>query len=264
MSTVEERARERITITSSAQPVVVGADVSWPGVWAGFLVATAVLVILSALGIAIGMSVANLDPSTARDLRTWGVGSGLWGICSALIALFVGGMTSTRTGLTRRPLAVVEGTLVWMLSLAALFFFGVIAGAGTAVPAAAVAVSRADPGLAGALQSANVDQLLARLNDPTTADRLASATGLPRDRVLAGIADARQRVEANRTDPARAAVEARTALDTIANVPPSGATAPPSGEAAIAGWVGFVALIVTLAVTIAGAAAGVRSLPLPR
>ena len=60
--------------------------VSWSGIWAGVLIALGTLLVLSALGLAIGFS------ADARDVDPQKIGTGaiVWSRISLLIALFLG------------------------------------------------------------------------------------------------------------------------------------------------------------------------------
>ena len=136
MITPEERIREReriaIAATAARLPI---EEVSWSGIWAGFMTAMAVAVVLTALGIAVGISVLDVNPAGAHDARSWTIGAGLWTFFTYIIALFGGGAVATRTGgYTVRPSGTVVGTAVWVLSLAAVLLFGVIRLALIATP----------------------------------------------------------------------------------------------------------------------------------
>jgi hypothetical protein len=129
MATPEERLRqrERVAITTTTAGAVPAHDVAWSGVWAGALVAMAVLVVLTSLGVAIGVSVLDVNPASANNGQGWTIGAGLWAFCSFLVAMFVGGMVSTRGDYGfSQPLAAVHGTLVWVLSLVAIAAFGFV------------------------------------------------------------------------------------------------------------------------------------------
>jgi len=279
MVTPEERAheRERIAIAAAGRSVVATGDVSWPSAWSGFMVAMAIMIVVTALGVAIGISILDANPVIAQQGRSWSVGAGLWEFFTFIIALFAGGMVSTRTGLfAARPSVSVQATTVWVLSIAAVLVFGAIRFALVTVPllqlpgtartfGAPPAIAQAAPDLSTALANGDVDRAVARLADPTTADRIAGAIGLPRDQVMASLADIRGRLEANRADPSAAVAAARTGLQNlVASVPNANRLASavpepmPQPAATIAGWVTFFVLVASLAAAIGGAAAGVR------
>ena len=113
----ERRAAERRRITAPAA-VLRGGDgmrVSWAGIFGGVLVALGVLLLLAALGLAVGISAAQPGESEAGAL---GTGAGIWAGVSLLLALFIGGMVSTRIGaIFDRTTGVFEGALVWVVSV---------------------------------------------------------------------------------------------------------------------------------------------------
>ncbi|MBA3659522.1 MAG: hypothetical protein H0W67_07990 [Gemmatimonadales bacterium] len=90
-----------------------GFRLSWGAVFAGLVVATALQVVLTLLGTAIGL--AAWDPGdSARGL---GIGAGIWAIVSILISLFVGGSTTGRlAGILTRKDGALHGVLLWGLS----------------------------------------------------------------------------------------------------------------------------------------------------
>lgn len=122
----ERRAAERRRI---AYPAMLrggdGMRVSWGGIFGGVLVALGVLLLLAALGLAVGISAAQPGESAPGAL---GAGAGIWAAASLLIALFVAGMVSTRIGaIFDRTTGVFEGLLVWVVSLLLIAY---LAGSG--------------------------------------------------------------------------------------------------------------------------------------
>ncbi len=92
-----------------------GLRVSWGGVWGGVLVMMGTLILLSALGVAVGVSA--VDPNTA-DANRLATVAAIWGAVSLLVSLFVGGMVSTRIGMVHdRATGMYEGMLVWVVSV---------------------------------------------------------------------------------------------------------------------------------------------------
>ncbi len=282
MSTPEQRiaeervrAAERVAIPATAVPTapVAGPLVSWSTVWAGTLFALAGLVVLMALGVAVGASVLDLNPLSAHAAQGWTVGTGAWTFGSMLIALFLGGVVSTRLRtFVPRPAFLVSGTLVWMLVLIAMTGMGFARRAAdrmlTASPPASEAtigpnLSHATPALAAAIDAHDVDGIIARLNDPATADRVASEFALPRDQVVIVLREASAATQANRADPARAAEATRGRLDRLATGRsglPVG-TMPTLGRGVLVDWLTFAGLVVTLGAAIGGAAAGSFATP---
>lgn len=90
-----------------------GFRLSWGAIFAGFVTATVIHITLSLLGVAIGLTTWDVgDP--ARDL---GMGVGIWTGISALIALFVGGLTTGRlAGVLTRGDGALHGVVMWGIS----------------------------------------------------------------------------------------------------------------------------------------------------
>jgi hypothetical protein len=89
--------------------------VSWGGIIGGVLSAVGLLLLLAALGVAVGITA--VDPQSTR-LGTVGTGAGIWTGVSMLLALFVGGLVATRLGATfDKTTSFFEGFLVWVVSL---------------------------------------------------------------------------------------------------------------------------------------------------
>ena len=55
-----------------------------------------VLMLLSTLGLAIGISAADIGPGQGSDAKGFGIGAGIWARLSLLIALFLSGMIASR------------------------------------------------------------------------------------------------------------------------------------------------------------------------
>jgi len=111
----ERRTSERRRV---AYPGLFGAEgmrVSWGGIFGGVLVAVGLLLLLAALGVAVGITA--VDPSQAQ-LSSVGTGAAIWAGVSLLLALFVGGLVSTRIGATfDGSTGFFSGFLVWVVSL---------------------------------------------------------------------------------------------------------------------------------------------------
>jgi hypothetical protein len=92
-----------------------GIRVSWGSIIGGVLLAVGALILLTALGAAIGISAA--EPGQT-DAGTAGRAAGIYGAVSLLLALFFGGWASTRIGaIVDRATSFCEGALVWVVSI---------------------------------------------------------------------------------------------------------------------------------------------------
>ena len=177
--------QERILFVPRAE--LRGIRVAWGGVWSGLLVAVGVLLLLSVLGLAIGISAADIGPGEDANAKGLGLGAAIWSGASLLIALFVGGMVATRTGMVHDgATGMIEGVLIWVLSMLALIYMAgsgigmlsssVFGAFGGVTQGAAAAVRNID---VSELTSGDVNQITARLNDPKTVQLVAAATGMP-------------------------------------------------------------------------------------
>jgi len=92
-----------------------GIRVSWGSIVGGVLLAVGLLILLTALGAAIGITAADpaqTDPSSA------GRAAGIYGAVALLVALFFGGWAATRIGaITDRATGFAEGALVWVVAV---------------------------------------------------------------------------------------------------------------------------------------------------
>src|SRR5262249_39286275 len=154
------------------------------------------------------------------DTATLGAGAGIWAGVSLLVALFVGGWVSTRIGaIFDGTTGFFEGALVWVVSVLLMLYLastgiGMVAGGafklvGGAVQTlgAVVQSSQFTPDISG-----SVDQIIQRLKDPTTAEQIASVSGMPASEIQATLSETAQRIENNRDNPAQAAAEAKNGL----------------------------------------------------
>lgn len=240
-----------------------GFRLSWGGIWAGVLTVLGLLLFLTTLGLAIGVSA--VDP-TNPDAGALGTGAVVWTGLSLLIALFVGGLAATRLGMVfDKAAGAFEGALVWVLSFLVILWL-----ASSGVQLVASGISSLFGGVTQTIGSAvdvenlssgDVDQILQRLNEPRTAQTLASVTGIPEEEVRATLSETAQRVEAARDNPQQAAAEvrqgteqmmakARQQLPAVAERAQEGATKT--------AWITFAAMVISLIAAIAGAMVGRR------
>ena len=244
-----------------------GKKVSWGGIFGGVLVAVGVLLLLSALGIAVGISAAQPGETEASTL---GMGAGIWAALSLLIALFVGGMVSTRIGaISDRTTGFFEGALVWVVAILMMIYFAgsgvsmLAGGAFRMVGGATQAIGAVMQSGGGVDVSGSVDQILQRLRDPRTAQQIAQASGMQQGEVESALNDTAQRVEASRDNPTRAAAEAKQGMaQLMEKAKSSGALEQKAEEmkpgATRAAWITFGALLLSLVAAVLGAMSGRR------
>ena len=256
----------------------VGPRVRWGGVMSGVILALGVVLVLTALGLAIGISAVG-DPraATAGTATGLGIGAGFWAALTLLVAYFLGGLVSTMvTDRPDRGGALVQGALVWTLtsgfllwllaqgiSLGASGLLGALSGL-TRTAATAVGATVVGGGdLAQQLGLNDATRILDRLEDPQTVSLFASVTGLSPAEARTALAQARTRVEAVRDNPERVAAEVRSFLaqhKERAQQQALKAAAAVQEGATVGSWVTFIVLVLTLGVALLGALAGLPSL----
>lgn len=264
----ERRVAERRRIAYPAMPRADGMRISWGGVFAGVLVALGFLLLMTALGVAVGISA--VQPSET-DAGTLGGGAGIWAGISLLVALFIGGWVSTRAGaIFDGTTGFFEGVLVWVVSVLLMVYFassgvGMLAGGafrlvgGAAQALGSVVQAQGAPDVSG-----SVEQIIERLKDPKSAEQIASASGMPVSEVQAVLSETAQRVENNRNNPTRAAAEARDGMaQLMERARSSGALRQKAEEikpqATRAAWIALGALLLSLLAAVIGALAGRRN-----
>lgn len=99
-----------------------GLRLSWGAIFAGFIIATTLQIVLSILGAAIGLEAFN--PSHGGGAGGLGIGAAIWFAIAAIISMFVGGLTTGHlAGVISRRDGRLHGVVMWCLAtLLALYF----------------------------------------------------------------------------------------------------------------------------------------------
>jgi hypothetical protein len=147
--------------------LAVRSRISWGAIAAGAMVALSIYVVLSILGVALGIEVAVRGASAHL-----GAGAAIYSILTLLLAMFFGGWTTSRLAVGESKLEAVLygmilwGTLfvgmVWLLSAGIRTGFGAMIGMASATDAAfrdADTESSPSPGLAQALRQRYATEL---------------------------------------------------------------------------------------------------------
>jgi hypothetical protein len=246
---------------------VQGMSVSWGGIWGGVLIGMGLLLLLTALGLALG--VTAVDPNS--DNGSLGVGAAVWAAISLLLALYIGGMVSTRIGaIFDKTTGMFEGILVWVLSLLLIVYLagsgiGIVAGgAFKLVGGATQAIGSMMIGGTAQLSEGNLDQVVQRLRDPQTSHLLASATGMPEEQVRTNLAQIASKADAAKDNPAQAATEVRQSVNDMIQKARADGTLTKAAEkaksaASKTAWITFGALLLSLLAAVFGAMTGRRA-----
>lgn len=131
--------------------------VSWGAIFAGAVVALALTIFFTVLGI--GLGAAAIDPLEGEGGGGLGFGSALYLIVTQIIALFAGGFTASRlAGVPRTTAATLHGAAVW--GLATIFTAWVaVTGAGALFGAASSVLSSAAGGAANMARAVTPDDI---------------------------------------------------------------------------------------------------------
>lgn len=148
--------------TTPVQTTTVSRDVAaeapkdlirWGPVLGGLFAALATLIGLGVLGIAIGLSSFDANNVT----RSLGIGAGIWGAISALLAFLVGGWIAGKAAaFSGSTSGIMNGAMVWFVAIPMLVYLlagGIGALAGTALGAAGTAVQAAGAAAGTAAQN---------------------------------------------------------------------------------------------------------------
>jgi hypothetical protein len=240
-----------------------GMKVSWGGVFAGVLVALGIVLLMSAIGAALGVG-----PTGGAD-GPRGAGAGLWAELQRFVALFVGGLVATRTSaIVDRATLVCVGILVWVVTFGVMAHIG--GGGASALTRSAFSVLDVAPttftpgGTPGDASSAAADAAVnggsganaARLRSPELAEEVASVTGLSVADARTMLAQAAERIDASRPTPQDVEDTARPrtqALDRALAAQDQGVTREPPRLQA---WLALASLSLSLAAAVAGALLG--------
>ncbi len=143
--------------------VKVADQVRWGPIMAGLFTALTTLAVLAVLGLAIGLSSYDAnDP-----LGAFGIGAGIWGAISAIIAFALGGYMAGGTARVRgNDSGMLNGALVWIVAIPLMLFLlssGLgallgtatnLAGAATTAAGAAAGAAADDPAVQATAQAA--------------------------------------------------------------------------------------------------------------
>ena len=109
--------------------------VRWGPIMAGLFAALSLLALLSVLGMAIGLSA--YDPGDRA--RNFGIGAGVWGAISMLLAFFLGGWLAAKTAAVRGGgNGLLNGAMVWAVAIPLMLYLlagGAMSAADTAANA---------------------------------------------------------------------------------------------------------------------------------
>lgn len=249
------------------------AAMSFRAIFAGWLVATGIAVLLYVGGLALGFSAFNAWNASA-SVKGIGIGTSIWLVLTWIVSLWLGGMfASWYAAHDDHTIGTLHGVSVWGLSVTAVFLFIAIGLGGSmhrgAGPMHGNAPASAGPGMAespapGAQQLVGDGSLAvlqadvqAHLNshDRGAADNIVAALLAGHDDVASNLfaagngttsADGARIVAAIAADTQAAQLDAKRRADRIAH------------DAATALWIMFASILLGLIAAALGGWAGAR------
>jgi hypothetical protein len=131
--------------------------VSWGALFAGFFFGFGIWMLLLALGAGIGL--AAFDP---RDVQQWqglGIGVGIWGVISGIVAMFLAGWLAARLSISGSKVGgMLHGAALWGFMLVAGLWIATMTVARTASTAASAAGGAAEAAGQAAAQDPQLRQ----------------------------------------------------------------------------------------------------------
>lgn len=256
-------AADRVVSTSPVRPSVTDVTISapldrvrWTSVIAGFFTVLATIVVLTVLGVAIGLS--TVDPNNPRGLA---LGLSVYGGITALIAFLIGGFISARTAaVAGSGNGVLNGAMVWIITIPILVYVlgnGIGSLLGTAADlttkAATIGAQVAGPAVGQVAGEVIANPTLAATIQAGANGATGAATQSANGAVDAATPD-------TNTIPGQAQSAVATAQNQIQEVTPQQVQQAAQNASNVA-WVTLLALGLSAAAAIIGGLAGARTYP---
>jgi hypothetical protein len=180
-----------------------GFRLSWGAILAGLVIAIVTQIVLSVLGLAVGLTV--WDPGD--PVRGLGIGAGIWAAVAALIALFAGGVVTGRlAGVLTPGDGALHGGVMWGLTVIVTVWLAA-AGVGTVLGGAFQIVggaAGAATGVVGEDVAAVAMETLGGDEDAMAAS-IAQRTGMTQAEAREAMQDAQRQMEVDTVQMRRAA-----------------------------------------------------------
>lgn len=206
------------SISEDAHTIMV-TKVSWGAIFAGVVVALVVQVLLTVLGLGIG--VATLDPGAADNpaASTFSIVAGIWYVVSGIIAAFAGGYVAARmSGRPDPTTGAFHGLTTWAFTTLVVLYL-LTTAVGTIVGGAFAGLSNAVGGL-GDVVAQTAAPIIERTNPLDAIERQVTATGTDTEALNNAAVNAiRALVTGDEADAEAARQQAVQALATARNIP---------------------------------------------
>jgi hypothetical protein len=135
--------------------------ISWAAIFGGVIFVVALQLLLSMLGVGIGLSTVNVNAGTTPDASSLGIGTGLWWVLSSCLALFLGGyIAAWLAGIEISFDGMLHGLMTWGIATILTIYLltsaigSMIGGGFSALGGAAAATGKGLGSAAGPLAQA--------------------------------------------------------------------------------------------------------------
>lgn len=237
--------------------------IRWGAIIGGLVGGTATYLLLSLLGVAIGLTA--VDPQAAEPVGGVPLATGIWTGISMLVGAFVGGYVAGRmSGLARSVDGMLHGFVSWGATTL-LYSVLMVSAAGAILGGTFKILSQGIQGTAQAGSGGNImDQLAGAIAGNGQGTVNAQTLSALQQAMSAGDRDAAINIMVSQMgfEPDRAAQTVDRTMPLLG--PNAGQTArtaadQATGVATAASWWLFLGLLISLALGVAGGAAGVRA-----
>lgn len=233
--------------------LAVKSRVSWGAIAAGAMVALSVYLLLTFIGIAVGLEAAR-NPRAADSL---GAGTTIYVIFSLLLSMFFGGWSTSRLAVGESKLeAVLYGVILWGVLFVGMFWLvgsGFSAGFGGVMSLASGAASAAGD------DRGATDRILARVGDEKFVDDLTKL-GVEPEKAKQYQSTLKDRLSTLRDDPASLPEKLKEDMNDPAVREAGARVADVSRQAA---WYSLAGVVLSMAAVILGSLIGSGDLPVP-
>jgi hypothetical protein len=176
-----ETSRETTSYTEIQETRI--SRISWAAVFGGTLIMLITLMLLSLLGIGIG--IGSINPmEESQPFKGVGTGALIWWVISNLIAVFAGGFTAAKlTNLSYKSSGILHGLLSWSLYTLISFLLmttaigGIISGVGGAVSKSLSAVGKGVSQVAPLANQLNTDKISRAIQNELSQNRDVQGMG---------------------------------------------------------------------------------------
>ena len=210
--------RAQPTVSEDAHTVLLN-QVSWGAIFAGVVVALVVQVLLTMLGVGIG--IATLDPGTGDNpaASTFSVVTVLWYVVSGILAAFAGGYIAARmSGKTAATTGALHGLTTWAFTTLLVLYL-LSTAVGSIVAGAFSGVAHAVGGMGQTVAQA-AGPIVAQSNPLEAIENQVRATGTDPEALNAAATNAiRALVTGDEAEAEEARAQAAQALSTARGIP---------------------------------------------